>query len=189
MNNYLANILDHLTRGPFTRRKLALTLIVAVVAGLGVTMYEIETASFALEKYAKAASILKDLDAVSSSKNSDVVAVAAVTTDRLREILAESHADRSLSDAEHRVALALILGLPWVVLSVIGVVEGVRREPDWQYGLVGCLFLAAILGGVGYWLPTDLHWFYRYLVTPLVIYLSLLGLFYAAGTDDSTPLD
>lgn len=62
-----------------------------------------------------------------------------------------------------------------------------RQEPDWQYGLFGCLFLAAVLGGVGYVLPTDILWFYRYLVIPLVVYSALLGLFYVAGDDEREP--
>ena len=146
--------------------------------------YEIETANFALEKYARAAAILKDLDAVSSSTNEGIAAATDLVAERVGELLATARADPSLNENQHRVALALIASLPWLVLSAIGVLEAVRRVPDWQYGLFGCLALAALLGSVGYYIPTDVHWLYRYVVFPLVTYSALLGLFFAVGDED-----
>lgn len=102
----LTDLVHGLTRGPFTTRKLVVMLVVVVVAGLGVSAYEIETASFALEKYAKAAGILKDLDTVSTSENTNIASVAEVLAGRVREILVETREDPSLSENEHRVALA-----------------------------------------------------------------------------------
>lgn len=178
-------IVESLTRGPITIKTLAVMLVVGVAAGLGVVGYEIETANFALEKYARAAGVLKDLDAVSSSKDSRIGSAADVIVGRVEDILAETRPDPSLSESQHRMALALILGLPWAVLSIAGIVEAVRREPDWQYGLFGCLFLAALLGSVAYYVPTDIHWFYRYLLIPLVVYSALLGMLFVAGDDEA----
>ena len=99
-------------------------------------------------------------------------------------MLAETQGTAALSPGGHRIALALIVGLPWLVLSVVGLVEAVRRNPDWQYGFFGCLALAILLGGVSFGIPTDVHWFYRYVVFPLAIYSALLGFFFVAGEED-----
>ena len=177
-------VVDGLTRGPLTVTKLVVILVVVVAAAGGVVAYEIQTANFELDKYAKTATLLKDLDALSLSENSSIATTADIIVGRVARILEEHQADRSLSEGQHRVALALILGLPWAVLSMTGIFEGIRKEPDWYYGLFGCLFLASVLGSIGYYLPTDIHWFYRYVVIPLVILTTLLGLLYVAGDDD-----
>ena len=184
MEKHLAAMLNSFARPPFTTTKLLIILVLAVVGGLAVVVYEIETANFALEKYARAAAVLKDLDAVSSSTNEGVAAAADLVTDRVGELLAMARADPSLTENQHRLALALIASLPWLILSIIGVVEAVRREPDWQYGWFGCLALATLLGGVGYHIPTDVHWFYRYVFFPLATYSALIGLFFAVGDED-----
>ena len=141
-------------------------------------------ANFALERYAKAAEILKDVESTSRSMNEDIASASELVAARVGELLGERRAAPALSASRHRVALALIVGLPWLVMSVVGVVEAVHREPDWQYGLFGCLALAILLGGVGYAVPTEVHWFYRYLVFPLVRYSALLVLFFVAGDAD-----
>ena len=78
----------------------------------------------------------------------------------------------------------MIMGLPWLLLSIIGVVEGVRRVEDWQYGLFGFMALAALFGGVAYMVPTDVHWFYRYVLFPLATYSVLVALLFMVGNDD-----
>ena len=163
MEKLLTAVGDFLTRGPFTERKLVVVLVLAVAGGLGVVVYEIETANFSLERYARAAAILKDLDASSTSTNERIATAANLVAGRVGELLVETRTDPALSERGHRIALTLIVGLPWLVLAVVGVVEAVRREPDWQYGLFGCLALAALLGGVAYVIPTEVHWFYRVL--------------------------
>ena len=175
---------DFLTRGPFTARKLVVVLVLAVTGGLGVVVYEIETASFALDKYGRVATMLKDLESTSRSTNESIASSTALIADELEELLAGTGAPSALSVREHRIALALIVGLPWLVLSIVGIVEGVRREPDWQYGFFGCFALAVLLGAVAYVIPTEVHWFYRYVVFPFAVYSGLVGLFYAAGKED-----
>ena len=166
-----------------TRQMVVLLVVMALTLG-GVVVYEIQTSNFQLQKYATATMVLKDLDILASSDNVGIASSADAIVKRISEILAETHADPSLSQSQHRIALALTLGLPWVVFSVAGIVEALRREPDWHYGFFGCLFLAVVLGSVGYMIPTDIHWFYRYLVVPVVVIAALLGLFYVAGEDD-----
>ena len=180
----LMQIINWLTQGPFTTKKLLIILAITVLAGLSVVSYEIQTANFTLDKYAQATAILKDIDALSSSQDTSIAVLADAMVVSIEEILSETEADPSLSEFQHRLALTLIIGLPWLLLSIIGIVEGVRRVPDWQYGLFGCLTLAALLGGIAYTIPTDIHWFYRYILIPLATYSFLVALFYAAGDDD-----
>ena len=187
MERLLTALVDGLTRGPFTAKKLGVVLALAIAGGVAVVVYEIQTANFALYKYARAAAILKDLEEASTSTNVGIASAAGVVADRVGELLAETGADPSLSETDHRVALALIVGLPCLVMSIVGVVEGLRREPDWQYGLFGCLALALVLGGVAFGVPTEMPWFYRYVLFPLAVYAGLVALFLTAeGEDDET---
>lgn len=184
IESVVTTVCGFLNRGPITARKLVIVLVLALAGGVGVVVYEIETSNFAMAKYAKAAAVLKDLEASSASTNEGIAAAANLIVERVGELLEETGADPGLSESGHRIALAMTVGLPWLVFAVTGVVEAVRREPDWQYGLFGCLALAVLLGGVAYSIPTQVHWFYRYVVFPFVVYSGLLGLFFAAGDED-----
>ena len=110
-------------------------LPILILVGLCMVAYEIETAHLALNKYGKATDILKDVDALMSSSNDPtIVSALEIIAANIQNILAETgEIDRSLTTTQHRVALMLILGLPWAVLSILGIREGIRREPDWQY--------------------------------------------------------
>ncbi len=79
----LQAMVDFLTRGPLTARKLAVVLVVAVAGGLGVVAYEIETANFAPDKYAKAGAILKDLEASSTATNEGIASASDLIADRV----------------------------------------------------------------------------------------------------------
>ena len=183
MREILFHIINRLTQGRLTGSKLLVTVVISVIAGLGVVAFEIQTANFVLEKYARSTAILMDLDALSSSDDPRIGPLADSLVEGIENILSEHQADPSLSDTQHRIALAMIMGLPWLVLSIIGIVEGVRRVADWQYGLFGCLALAALLGGTAYMVPTGLHWFYRYVLLPLATYSVLVGLLYMISDD------
>lgn len=175
----------------FLRGKIVASLVGSVLLGLGVAVYLIETADTELEQHARAAAILKDLEVVmTASENPDVVSAAATIARRVKEIVAEAtEANGSLSEEGHRVVLALIMGLPWAVLSLIGIVEGVRRESDWEYSLFGPLALAALFSAVAYAIPVEIHWFYRYVLIPVAVYIIVGGGLTLAGKDESEDSD
>ena len=182
----LLDLIGRLIEG-FSRGKVVGPLVGSVVLGLVVAIYLIETADTELERYAKAAAVLKDLEGVmTASGNPDVISASETIAERVTDIVAEAtETDESLSDGWHRAILALVMGLPWAVFSMVGVVEGTRRESDWEYGLFGCIALAVLLGGAGYAVPPEIHWFYRYLLMPIAAYGVLGGVFLAAGNDEA----
>ena len=184
MLEIIFKVIDWFTRGRITRPMLWGVLAFTVIGVLAVVIFEIQTANFALEKYARATAILKDLDGLSSSEDARIAPLADSLVDRVATILSETQANPSLSATGHRLALVMIMGLPWLILSTIGVVEAVRRVEDWQYGLFGFLALAALFGGVAYMVPTDVHWFYRYLLLPLATYSVVVTSLIVIGNDD-----
>lgn len=166
-------------------RKVFGPLVGTVVLGLALIIFLIETGDTELETYAKAAVVLKNLEDLASSNNQDVVSASETIAGQVKDIVASAaDTDRLLSEGGHRTALALVMGLPWAAFSLVGIVEGIRREPDWEYGFLGCLALAALLGIGAYAIPTDIHWFYRYLLIPIGVHL-LLGVFFVACDDEA----
>lgn len=168
------------------RRSLAAIAIAVAFAILVTVAHEIFTSRLALDKYASAASLLRDLDFLTRSENE---AVSSSANQILREVesivkgAAEEH--QRLSPTQHRIALAFVMGFPWVALSLVGVVEAFRHEPDWEYAVFGCLFLGLLIGSTAYFIPPSMHWFYRYIFIPVLTYSVMLSVFYAVADDDN----
>ena len=76
MREIIVNTIDRLTQGRITASKLLVILAFTVIGSLTVVIFEIQTANFALEKYARATAILKDLDGLSSSEDGSIAPLA-----------------------------------------------------------------------------------------------------------------
>ena len=173
-------------RDSLSPEKLFTTLITTLFFAVGAIVYEVYTGHLELTRYERALKILNELETSALSSDVPLIkATAAAIAERVNEIVVEARAkDESLSDTTHRSLLALALGLPWIVFSFTGVVEGVRRDRDWHYGLFGSLAIGALLGTIGYAIPTDLHWLLRYVAIPLSVIVILALLFILVGDDD-----
>ena len=173
-------------RDSLSPEKLFTTLLTALVFAVGAIVYEVYTAHLELSRYERALKILNELETrVLSSDVPSIKATANAIAARVEEIVVEGRTkDESLSGTTHRSLLALALGIPWIVFSFTGVVEGVRRDRDWHYGLFGLLAIGALLGTIGYAIPTELHWLLRYVAIPLSVVVILALLFLLFGDDD-----
>jgi len=155
---------------------LMLFLIGAVVS------FEIHTSQFQLDKLSRISAVLKGLAPLVSSDSKEVSTVAKKLVSELNLVLEqESVADPTPTDP--RVLLVLLLSSPWLILALVGVGEALEGESDWYYGVAGCLFIGLMLGLLGYSVPTEIHWFYRYVCIPIFLTGVLLFIFYAIGDD------
>ena len=153
---------------------------------MGIVAYAWWAPLFELEKYrkgVKGVEILRDVNEIMlSSEDPELRALSLEITDRVRRLLEVVKSESMLSDFDERFAVALIMAVPWAVFSLAGVVEALRREPDWEYGLFGCLAISAVLGiGSYYLVPTDIADLHRYLVIPFFFHSGLATIFYIVG--------
>lgn len=154
---------------------------------MAVVSFEIHTSQFELEKLTKAADLLVKVEPLTKSESDSVKKLSDLVIQELNEILSEEKPSSELP-FEPPVLLSLLLGLPWVAMSLIGIGEAFQGESDWYYGTIDTLIIGGIFAFIGYSIPTDIHWFYRYVVMPIVITGATMFLFYMVGDDDESNL-
>jgi hypothetical protein len=166
-----------------TRDNLLPVGIVLLLGILAVVSFEIQTSQFELDKLSKSADLLIKVEPLTRSKDENIKKLSDLVIFELSEILTEKKSDSQLS-IEPAILLALLLGLPWVAMSFVGIGEAFQGESDWYYGTIGALTIGFIFGFIGYLIPTNIHWFYRYVVMPIIITGTTLFLFYKLGDKD-----
>ena len=169
----------------FSGKRVAILFGILALGVIAIVSYELTTSKFRLDKYQQAAELLSTLGPLLDSSNESVRLSAQEMTEDVKAILLEGISTQSgLSPEEHRRALVLLMSMPWIIFSLIGIVELFQGVKDWAHSLLGCLFLAFVFGFASYYVPPDLHWFYRYLVIPFLTYGVTLSAFYVLSNDD-----
>lgn len=181
------HILDFIdkTITEFSAKRIAILFGILALGVIAIVSYELTTSKFRLDKYQQAAELLVTLGPLLESSSESVRLSAQEMAEDVKAILLkEINTQSGLSAEEHRKALVLLMSLPWVIFSLSGIVELFQGAKDWAYGVLGCLFLAFFFGFASYYVPPDLHWFYRYLVIPFLTYGVTLSIFYILSGDD-----
>lgn len=161
-------------------RRLVIVLSTLLICILLAISYEITTASLTIEKHSKSINILKDLDTLISSKNKEISETSKVILSNIQKDLITKPQENSDNS---RLVLPLIMAIPWLIAAIFSIIEARKKQPDWEYGLLGCVVLTAIFGGTSYFVPTDLHWFFRYICIPLFTFTIVGITFYKLGND------
>ncbi|SFX42114.1 hypothetical protein [Marinospirillum alkaliphilum] len=173
------------TISELSAKRVAVICATLAVGIIGIVSYELATSTFRLDKYQKAADLLSSLEPLLESRNETVRSSAQEMAANVKSIMLNEPGESfGLTSDQHRIALVILMSVPWIILSFVGIIEKFKGDPDWAYGLVGCLFLAFLFGFASYYVPSDLHWFYRYVAIPFVTYAVALSLFYAVSDDD-----
>lgn len=169
----------------FSAKRVAILFGVLALGVIAIVSYELTTSQFRLEKYQKASELLATLGPLLESSNESVrLSAQEMATDVKAMLLKEITAQSGLNPDEHRKALVILMSVPWIIFSFVGIVGLFQGVKDWAYSLLGCLFLAFVFGFASYYVPPNLHWFYRYLVIPFLTYGVTLSIFYALSDDD-----
>ena len=146
--------------------------------------YEIHTSQLQIEKLSRVAALLDEIEPLTKSENEAVKSLADRLVSKASELLSERDSYLQLP-IDQQLMLALLLGAPWVLLSLVGIGEAFQGESDWYYGSIGSLFIAALFGLIGYIVPIDIHWFYRYVAFPVLLTGGTFFFFWMFGHDDT----
>lgn len=173
------------TISDFSIKRIAILFVMLALGVIALVSYELTTSTFRLDKLLKVSELLVELEPLLSSENEFVSSSAQEIVEQVQEIiLNEQNTNIGLTSDEQRRALVILMSVPWLLFSLTGFYEAWKKEPDWGYGVIGCFVLAFLFGWASYYIPTDIHWFYRYIVIPILSYGVLATIFYSIADDD-----
>jgi hypothetical protein len=173
------------TISDFSIKRIAILFLLLALGVIATVSYELTTSTFRLDKFLKASELLVELEPLISSKNELVRDSAEEIIEQVQAILLqEQNSNIGLTTEEQRWALVILMSVPWILFSLAGIYEAFAKEPDWAYGVIGCWAIAFLFGWASFYIPTEIHWFYRYIVIPILSYGVLTTFFYSIADND-----
>jgi len=172
--------------------KVITTLTPGKAAGLAVIMlfligmvvaYEIQTSQFQLVRLSSVTELVTEVEPLVQSENADVQQLAQKVLAELTMIM-DQDSGISQTPIDPRILLVFLLSTPWAILSFVGIGEAIQGVSDWYYGTIGCVVLGLVFGFIGYSIPVDIHWFYRYVCFPLILLGVPFYIFWVIGDSD-----
>lgn len=157
----------------------ALAVVFLFLIGM-VVVYEIQTSQFQLTRLSRVTELLTELEPLTQADSPEIQRLARSAAAELA-LAMERDSEVGSTPIDPRILLAILLSAPWAILSLVGFGEAVQGVSDWYYGTLGCLLIGGVFGVIGYAIPVDIHWFYRYVCLPILLTGTTLFTFWAIG--------
>lgn len=159
-----------------------LAVIMLFLIGM-VVAYEIQTSQFQLERLSNVTELVTEVAPLVQSENAQVQELAQKILIDLTLIMDQ---DTSVSQTpiDPRILLIILLSTPWVIMSFVGIGEAFQGVSDWYYGTIGCVAFSLVFAFIGYSIPIDIHWFYRYVCFPLILLGVSFYIFWVVGDSE-----
>lgn len=166
----------------FSWRRLIILFSLVVLIGFLYYMFEYQTATSQLSKYERSIAILNNMQSIESDNYQAKIILENIRKG-LIDITAKNTTELGIQISIRReFKQAIFAAAPWGLMAIFFIPSLVKRTRDDAASIVGgCLFIAFLIGLVGYFLPITWSGWIVFALYPIGINLSLFVLFAKMG--------